>query len=47
MENHGAMKAVNGLGMLIYQGILSYEIFTDKKIDHNIYNDIKREVFKA
>lgn len=47
MENHGAAKAVNGLGMLIYQGILSYEIFTDKKIDHNIYNDIKREVFKA
>ncbi len=45
MKEHGAYAAVNGLGMLIYQGIVAYEIFTGEKIDHKIYDDIKREVF--
>lgn len=29
-------KVINGLGMLIYQGVLAYEIWTDKKIEKNI-----------
>lgn len=45
MIQHGAYTAINGLGMLIYQGIVAYEIFTGEKIDHKIYDDIKREVF--
>lgn len=45
MKQHGAYAAINGLGMLIYQGIVAYEIFTKEKIDHKIYGDIKREVF--
>lgn len=45
MKEHGAYATVNGLGMLIYQGIVAYEIFTGEKIDHNIFDDIKREVF--
>ena len=45
MKEHGARVCINGLGMLIYQGIVAYEIFTGEKIDHAIYDDIKREVF--
>lgn len=46
MKESGSYRAINGLGMLIYQGILAYEIFTGQKIDCDIYNDIRREVFK-
>ncbi len=45
MKENGAKVCINGLGMLIFQGILAYEIFTDTKIDHGIFKDIKREVF--
>ena len=45
MRQAGAKTIVNGLGMLIYQGIVAYELFTGEKIDHSIYNDIRREVF--
>lgn len=38
-------KTVNGLGMLIYQGILAYELFTDVKLPESIAETIKREVF--
>lgn len=45
MKNAGARHAVNGLGMLIYQGIVAYELFCGEKLDHSIFTDIKREVF--
>lgn len=44
-REHGAQKTVNGLGMLIYQGIIAYELFTDTKLPEGIYEDIAREVF--
>ncbi len=42
-RNKGA-KTVNGLGMLIYQGILAYELFTDKKLPQNAYDIAKKAV---
>lgn len=38
-------KTMNGLGMLIYQGILSYELFTNTKLPANMYDMIEKEVF--
>ncbi len=38
-------KTVNGLGMLIYQGILAYELFTDTKLPENMADIIRKEVF--
>lgn len=38
-------KTLNGLGMLIYQGIIAYELFTGTKLDDGIYGRIKSEVF--
>ncbi len=38
-------KTVNGLGMLIYQGILAYELFTDAKLPKNMADVIRKEVF--
>ena len=45
MKENGARVCINGLGMLIFQGIVAYEIFTDTKLERSIYKDIKREVF--
>lgn len=45
MKAHGARVCINGLGMLIYQGIVAYEIFTGVKVELSLYDDIKREVF--
>lgn len=45
MREAGAKNTINGLGMLIYQGIIAYELFTGEKVSHEIFNDIKREVF--
>ncbi len=45
MREAGARNVINGLGMLIYQGIVAYELFVGEKIDHNIFYDIRREVF--
>lgn len=39
-------KTLNGLGMLIYQGIIAYELFTETKLSDDIAQIIKREVFK-
>lgn len=36
---------VNGLGMLIFQGLLAFEHFTGKKLYENAYEDVKKEVF--
>lgn len=44
-KEHGASHIINGLGMLIYQGLVAYEIFTGVKVDPAIYHDIAREVF--
>ena len=38
-------KTINGLGMLIYQGVIAYELFTDTKLPSNIGELIQREVF--
>ncbi len=43
-EKRGA-KILNGLGMLIYQGIFAYELFTSTKLDDSFAESIKREVF--
>lgn len=44
-ENKGA-KIINGLGMLIMQGILAFELFNDIKINHKKYFDELSEIFK-
>lgn len=44
-RERGAVKVINGLGMLIYQGILAYELFTGVKLDGDIAETVKREVF--
>lgn len=38
-------KTVNGLGMLIHQGIIAYELFTGETLSSDIADKIKREVF--
>lgn len=39
-------KTMNGLGMLIYQGIIAYELFTDTTLPSDMGERIRREVFK-
>ena len=36
---------LNGLGMLIYQGIMAYEFFTDTKLPEDIFDKILKDVF--
>ena len=43
-EKRGA-KILNGLGMLIYQGIIAYELSTDTKLPDDMGERIKKEVF--
>ncbi len=43
-ERKGA-KTVNGLGMLIFQGIIAFELFADVKLPDEIYKDILKDVF--
>lgn len=43
-EANGA-KIMNGLGMLIYQGLLAYELFTGTTLPENMYDIVKCEVF--
>lgn len=38
-------KTLNGLGMLIYQGIIAYELFTGTKLPEGIYDEISKNVF--
>jgi len=38
-------KTINGLGMLICQGIIAYEYFTGIRLDEKIYDEIAKEVF--
>lgn len=44
-KENGA-KTLNGLGMLIFQGILAYRLFTGIDIPDSIYDDILEGVFK-
>lgn len=44
-ESKGA-QIINGLDMLIYQGILAYELFTDTKLPDNTAELLRKEVFK-
>ncbi|MGN1115646.1 MAG: shikimate dehydrogenase [Candidatus Ornithomonoglobus sp.] len=39
-------KTLNGLDMLIYQGIIANELFMDRKLPDGIADKIRREVFK-
>lgn len=43
-EEKGA-KIINGLGMLIFQGIFAYELFTQTKLPDDMSQRIAREVF--
>lgn len=43
-EKKGA-KILNGLDMLIYQGVLAYELFTGLHLPENIAHMIRKEVF--
>lgn len=38
-------KTMNGLGMLIYQGIIAYELFTGVKLPSDMGEHIRKEVF--
>ncbi len=40
-------RTINGLGMLICQGIIAYELFTDIKLEKDMYASIRRDVFGA
>ena len=43
-EGKGA-KTANGLGMLIYQGIIAYELFTGVKLPDSIYDELLKNIF--
>ena len=43
-EQNGA-KIMNGLGMLIYQGLIAYEHFTGVKLPDDMYDKVAKEVF--
>ena len=45
-KKRGAIT-INGLGMLIYQGIIAYELFTGTKLADDMYDKIKKEIFKG
>ena len=38
-------KTMNGLGMLIYQGLIAYELFTGTSLPSDMAEIVKREVF--
>ena len=40
-------KTVNGLGMLIYQGLIAYELFTETKLPADIYDKVVENIFKG
>jgi len=45
-KKHGA-KVIGGLGMMIYQGIGAFKIWTGKKIDLCIIPKIERELIRT
>ena len=44
-QKRGA-KIINGLGMLILQGILAFEFFTDRQLDHARYYEELMQLFR-
>lgn len=40
-------KTLNGLDMLIYQGVVAYELFTGTKVTDDLIEEIRKEVFKV
>lgn len=40
-------KTMNGLGMLIYQGLISHELFTGNKLPKDMADIVRIEVFRA
>ncbi len=40
-------ETVNGLGMLIYQGLIAYELFTETKLPDDIYDKVVENIFKG
>ncbi|MBP3361892.1 MAG: shikimate dehydrogenase [Clostridia bacterium] len=42
-EKHGA-RVLNGLGMLVFQGILAYEHFTGVKVPSKLYGEVLKKV---
>lgn len=45
MARERGAKTVNGLGMLIYQGLIAYELFTGEKLPEDMAQRVKKEVF--
>lgn len=45
LARENGAKILNGLDMLIYQGIIAYELFCDIKLPDNIAELIRKEVF--
>lgn len=45
MARERGAKTVNGLGMLIYQGLIAYELFTGEKLPQDMAQRVKKEVF--
>ena len=39
-------KTLNGLGMLIFQGLIAYELFTGTKLPEDTYEVVRKEVFR-
>ena len=48
MVKEGGGKAFNGLKMLLYQGVIAYELWNDRKVPEDIiyllYEELKREL---
>ncbi len=40
-------KILNGLDMLIYQGVVAYELFTGTKVSDDLIDAVRKEVFKV
>lgn len=40
-------KAINGLGMLLYQGIMAYELWNDVKINDEVASDVLKTLEKS
>lgn len=40
-------KTLNGLDMLIYQGVIAYELFTGEKVSDEIVDNVRKEVFNV
>lgn len=44
-ESRG-LKTLNGLGMLVFQGVIAYEYFTDTKVPETLYEEVLSLVYE-